>query len=317
MNQLSFVDTYRTCPYILTEGAIVERLRHEFHIPLDEHLVHAALIYDDAHRDTLAGLYKQYIDIAAGHDLPLMLMTPTRRANVENIAVSAYRNRSVIPDNVRFLLQLRASALSPVYIGGLAGCRGDAYDGRYHFSVEEAMQFHYPTVRAMAEAGVDFLFAGVMPQLTETIGMANAMAATGLPYIIRFMVRRDGRLMDGTFIHDAIDTVDKETTTRPLCYMANCVHPDILHQALSHPRNDTFLVRERFRGIQANASALSPEELNGRADLLSSSPDELSDRLMTLLWDFPLKICGGCCGTNEQHLRNFAEMLTLNNVPKC
>ena len=96
MNQLSFVDTYRTCPYILTEGAIVERLRHEFHIPLDEDLVHAALIYDDAHRDTLAGLYKQYIDIAAGHDLPLMLMTPTRRANVENIAVSAYRNRSVL-----------------------------------------------------------------------------------------------------------------------------------------------------------------------------------------------------------------------------
>lgn len=64
MNQLSFVDAYRTFPYILTEGAIVERLRHEFHIPLDEHLVHAALIYDDAHRDTLAGLYKQYIDIA-------------------------------------------------------------------------------------------------------------------------------------------------------------------------------------------------------------------------------------------------------------
>ena len=114
MNQLSFVDAYRTFPYILTEGAIVERLRHEFHIPLDEHLVHAALIYDDAHRDTLAGLYKQYIDIAASHDLPLMLMTPTHRANVENIAVSAYRNRSVIPDNVRFLLQLRASALSPI-----------------------------------------------------------------------------------------------------------------------------------------------------------------------------------------------------------
>ena len=95
MNQLSFVDAYRTFPYILTEGAIVERLRHEFHIPLDEHLVHAALIYDDAHRDTLAGLYKQYIDIAASHDLPLMLMTPTHRANVENIAVSAYRNQEL------------------------------------------------------------------------------------------------------------------------------------------------------------------------------------------------------------------------------
>lgn len=309
MNQSSFVDAYRTSPYILTEGAIVERLRHEFHIPLDEHLVHAALIYNDAYRDILASIYQQYIDIAAVCHLPLMLMTPTRKATIENIRASDYRNREVIADNVKFLSELCATSSSPVYIGGLTGCRGDAYDGRYHLSVEEAMQFHYPTVRAMAEAGVDYLFAGIMPQLTETIGMANAMAATGLPYIISFMVRRDGRLMDGTFIHNAIETIDKETTTRPLCYMANCVHPDVLYQALSHPCNDTLLVHERFQGIQANAANLSPEELEGHTGLVSSSPDELVDRLMTLLWDFPMKICGGCCGTDQQHLRRFAEIL--------
>lgn len=310
MNQPSFAEAFRTFPCILTEGAVVERLRHEFNIPLDEHLVHAALVYNDAYRGILTDIYRQYIDTAFSHRLPLMLMTPTRRANVENIAASDFHNRNVISDNVGFLLQLRADTCSPVYIGGLAGCRGNAYDGRYHLSVEEAMQFHYPTVRAMADAGVDYLFAGIMPQLTETVGMANAMAATGLPYIISFMIRRDGRLMDGTFIHDAIDTIDKEVTTRPLCYMANCIHPDVLHQALSHPRNDTFLVRERFQGIQANASALSPEELENCTDLVSSSPDELADRLMTLLWDFPLKICGGCCGTDVRHLHRFAELLT-------
>ena len=125
MNQLSFVDAYRTFPYILTEGAIVERLRHEFHIPLDEHLVHAALIYDDAHRDTLAGLYKQYIDIAASHDLPLMLMTPTHRANVENIAVSAYRNRSVIPDVFFYHSNRRAESKK------LANRMKDTFESKY------------------------------------------------------------------------------------------------------------------------------------------------------------------------------------------
>ncbi|WP_289293060.1 MULTISPECIES: homocysteine S-methyltransferase family protein [Bacteroides] len=310
MNQLSFVGTYRTSPYILTEGAVVERLRREFHIPLDEDLIHAALIYNTSYREVLAGIYKQYIDIAARYQLPLMLMTPTRRANAERISGSVYRNRDILRDNVAFLSELRDTASTPIYIGGLAGCRGDAYDGRYHLSVEEATQFHYPTVRALAEAGADYLFAGIMPQLTETIGMANAMAATGLPYIISFMIRRDGRLLDGSFIHDAIDTIDKEATTRPLCYMANCVHPDVLHQALSHSHNDTPLVRERFQGLQANASTLTPEELEGRTDLESSSPDELADRLMTLLWDFPLKICGGCCGTDERHLNSFAEILT-------
>ena len=74
MNQLSFVGTYRTSPCILTEGAVVERLRREFHIPLDEDLIHAALIYNDSYREVLAGIYKQYIDIATRHQLPLMLI---------------------------------------------------------------------------------------------------------------------------------------------------------------------------------------------------------------------------------------------------
>ena len=95
MNQLSFVGTYRTSPCILTEGAVVERLRREFHIPLDEDLIHAALIYNDSYREVLAGIYKQYIDIATRHQLPLMLMTPTRRANTERISGSVYRNRDI------------------------------------------------------------------------------------------------------------------------------------------------------------------------------------------------------------------------------
>lgn len=96
MNQLSFVGTYRTSPCILTEGAVVERLRREFHIPLDENLIHAALIYNDSYREVLAGIYKQYIDIATRHQLPLMLMTPTRRANTERISGSVYRQPGYI-----------------------------------------------------------------------------------------------------------------------------------------------------------------------------------------------------------------------------
>ena len=46
MEQLSFIESFRTSPFILTEGAIVERLRHEFHISPDKHIAHAALIYD-------------------------------------------------------------------------------------------------------------------------------------------------------------------------------------------------------------------------------------------------------------------------------
>ena len=78
---------------------------------------------------------------------------------------------------------------------------------------------------------------------------------------------------------------------------------------------DTIMKGEPF--TLANAANLSPEELDGCDHLISSSPEELADRLMTLLWDFPLKICGGCCGTNQQHMHRFAEMLAYRRDNKA
>lgn len=310
MSRPSFLKTYDTSPAILTEGAIVERLRHEFHIPLDEQIVHAGLIYDIKHRNQIASVYRQYLDIAASSRLPILLMTPTRRVNPERLALSAHREKNVIADNVAFLKELRDGYTNPVYIGGLTGCRGDAYSPIRSYTIQQAFGFHLPTVQSFQKEAVDFLFAGIIPELNEAIGMAQAMETTGLPYIISFMIKRDGRLMDGTFIHDAIAEIDRQTSRQPVCYMANCVHPAILRQALNASQNNTSLVQNRFNGIQANAANLSPEELNACDCLHSSSATELADSLMTLLRVHPLKICGGCCGTDATHLRLFAELLS-------
>lgn len=310
MESLSFADTYQKAPIILTEGAIVERLRREYHIPLDNDIVHAGLIYDDKYRDILADIYKQYMDIAESFRLPIMIMTPTRRVNSERVSRSVYHDKNIIADNVAFLNQLRSEYSTPVYIGGLTGCRGDAYDPAMSLSISDSIKFHLPHLQLFKEAGADFLFAGIMPALAESIGMAKAMETTGLPYIISFMIRKDGVLLDGTLINDAIAGIDSNTETHPLCYTVNCVHPDILHQALNNPLNNTQLVRARFKGIQANASCLSPEELNECTCLKSSSPIELAESMMSLHKDFPLKIVGGCCGTDNTHMQKFAELFS-------
>lgn len=185
MNKHSFTESYDTCPALLTEGAIVERLRHEYRISLDEQIVHAGLIYDEQHKQQLAAIYSQYLDIAESSRLPLLLMTPTRRANKERIAVSAFREKDILADNVAFLSELRDRYTTPVYIGGLTGCRGDAYSNRKYFSIEEAFSYHLPTLLDFKESEVDYLFAGIMPELTEATGMAKAMETTGLPISCR------------------------------------------------------------------------------------------------------------------------------------
>lgn len=312
MNKLSFAELFRASPVLLTEGAVLERLRHEFRVPLDDDIIHAGLIYNDIYREILAVIYKQYLKIAEEYSLPLMLMTPTRRANRERISYSVYREKNVLADNVTFLSGLRAEFSVPVYIGGLTDCKYDAYSSGKSLSIDEAMDFHLPVIESFKEASTDYLFVGIMPELSECIGMAKVMEQTGLPYIISFMIRCDGKLMDGTFIHDAIAAIDERTSVQPLCYMANCVHPDILCQALSHSQNDTSLVRIRFKGIQANASPRSPEELDGCSCIQSSAAVELTDRILSLLWEFPLKICGGCCGTDDTHIRQIAEVLSVH-----
>jgi S-methylmethionine-dependent homocysteine/selenocysteine methylase len=148
-----------------------------------------------------------------------------------------------------------------------------------------------------------------MPALSESIGMANAMENTGLPYIISFMIRDDGKLVDGTTIHNAISNIDNATVRKPICYMTNCVHPIILRKALSCSFNETKLVKERFRGIQANASPLSPEELDNCHDLKASDGVSLACDMIELYKYFTPKIFGGCCGTDNTHMEEIAKRL--------
>jgi S-methylmethionine-dependent homocysteine/selenocysteine methylase len=149
-----------------------------------------------------------------------------------------------------------------MYIGGLMGCRGDAYKATEFLNPTEAKEFHSWQANLFLQAGVDFLYAGIMPTLPETIGMAMAMEQTELPYIISFMLRDTGRLLDGTTINDAIEKTDSSVKRKPVCYMTNCIHPSVLYKALSWDFNQTTLVKQRFQGIQANTSQLPPEQLD-------------------------------------------------------
>ncbi len=148
-----------------------------------------------------------------------------------------------------------------------------------------------------------------MPALEEAIGMAKAMESTELPYIISYMIRDNGKLIDGISIHTAIETIDNNTLRKPLCYMVNCVHPRILKTALSQSFNLSNIVRERFSGIQANTSFLSPEELDNCEDLETSDSVSLADEMIDLFNYFNPKIFGGCCGTNKSHIEEIAKKL--------
>ncbi|MEG0295229.1 MAG: homocysteine S-methyltransferase family protein [Clostridium sp.] len=297
---------------ILMEGALAERLKREYNISINDDVALASIIYSQESSEILKRLFGEYIKIANKYNLPIMITTPTRRANKERVLSSQY-NKSIIEDNVMFLNGIRESFNSEIYIGGLMGCRGDAYKADEGLGIDESLDFHFWQAKLFKDANVDFLYAGIMPTIDESIGMAKAMEKTGLPYIISFMIREDGKLIDGTTINDAIVRIDKETENCPICYMTNCIHPDIVYNALSQPFNKTKIVKRRFRGIQANAACLSPEELDNSCNLISSDPSSLAVSMMELHKEFSFKIFGGCCGTNERYIEEIAKEISLVN----
>jgi S-methylmethionine-dependent homocysteine/selenocysteine methylase len=306
---MNFEEIFNKDELILMEGGLGERLKREYNIQMDNDIALAGHIYDESKRQALAELFEQYFDIAKKYDMPIMVTTPTRRANKERISCSIFKENNVIEDNVRFLKQLKEKTTAKVYVGGLMGCKGDAYSKDEHLSIESAFEFHLWQTDLFKKANVDFLYAGIMPTLLEAIGMAKAMESTGLPYIISFMIKKDGKLLDGTAINDAIVAIDMSTTRKPLCYMTNCVHPKVLNSALSQEYNDTPIVKERFKGIQANTSQLSPEELDNCADLKTSDSISLAKDMINLYNKFNLKIFGGCCGTDNTHMEEIAKIL--------
>jgi homocysteine S-methyltransferase len=120
------------------------------------------------------------------------------------------------------------------------------------------------------------------------------------------VARPEGTLLDGTSLREAIPAIDAATSIPPLAYLVNCTHASVFRQALLHETNSSPLVRKRVVGLLANTAALSPEELDNSDDLVAEAPESFGHAVAELRRDLGMKILGGCCGTDDRHIRCLA-----------
>lgn len=119
------------------------------------------------------------------------------------------------------------------------------------------------------------------------------------PYLVSFVINPQGRVLDGTKLADAIDTIDRAASRRPpLGYMVNCAYPSFLDMA-TLPQ----AVRDRLWGYQANASSKTPTALNGSRTRQMDDIGDWAKRMAALHRQWGVKILGGCCGTGHEHLQ--------------
>jgi homocysteine S-methyltransferase len=311
---MRFDEFVKNASFALSEGSVYERLRRDPSVGFDPYIFHASLIYDEKARQVLAGVHREYMDVAQKYDLPMLVATDTWRASQERINLSKFRGRKVNQDNVQFMKDLRAAYrenTQPIFVVGQIGPRGDAYKPGEALSKTQAESFHRPQLEAFAKTGVDLLFAATLPALSEAQGIAVAMSQFDLPCMLSFVIRPEGTLLDGTPLGEAMDIIDNSVSVPPTGYAVNCVHPKIFISGMSALEGKNKAYSRRILSYQANTANLRPEELESSVELISEEPNVLAELMMDSYRSFRTLFMGGCCGTDTRHIEQLAEKFTM------
>ncbi|MFT7002744.1 MAG: homocysteine S-methyltransferase [Sulfurimonas sp.] len=285
---------------ILMEMSVVEVLRRLKDIKLHETLLISPLLYNEKASKSLQEIYQTYISGAISAELPILLCTPTWRADKSRVLNSDV-NHKINIDNAHFLNEIKKANpqhLDKIKIGGLIAPKNDCYKPEEGLSSKDAQEYHEWQINELVEGGVDFLIAETLPNVQEALGIAKAMEKSKTDYIISFVISKDGYILDGTSLLDAIELIDSQTTTKPLGYMVNCSYPTFLC-ADKQPKELFY----RLIGFLANASSLDHCELENADNLESESVSDWGDEMIKLYKNHGVKVLGGCCGTTDEHLK--------------
>lgn len=288
----------------LADGGIETTLIHHQGIDLPEFAAFV-LLDDERGREELRRYFRPYAEIAAAAGLGLVLETATWRASRDWGRALGYSPEAIAAANraaVELVEEIRrdyATPGAPVVISGCIGPRGDGYAPESLMTADEAEAYHAHQIATLAETAADLVSAITMTHTGEAIGIARAAAAHDIPSVISFTVETDGRLPSGESLGDAIRAVDEATGGAPAYFMVNCAHPTHVDSTLVAGGGWT----RRVRGLRANASSMSHEELDNADTLDIGDIEDFGTRHAALRQHLPhLSIFGGCCGTDARHI---------------
>jgi homocysteine S-methyltransferase len=289
----------------LTDGGIETTLI--FHDRLElPYFAAFHLLREDSGRNALKRYYERYIAIATAARAGFILESPTWRASTdwgEKLGYTHSEMTAINRNSISLMLELRAQhekAQTPMIVSGCVGPRGDGYDPAQVMSEDEAEIYHTHQIEAFAATGADMITAITMTNAAEARGIVRAAIKRAMPVAISFTLETDGRLPTGQTLADAITEVDTATAGGASYFMINCAHPTHFKDTLAGGGAWTT----RIRGLRANASRRSHQELNDAPDLDSGDPIKLGSEYRELLRQHPhINVLGGCCGTDHRHVQ--------------
>ena len=263
------------------------------------------LIAETSGRTRLRDYYRQYANIAIKANAGFILESVGWRANADwgaELGHNAEDLAAVNRESIRLMEEVRTQIetdTTPMVLSGCIGPRGDGYQADTAMTIEQARDYHAAQINTYAETAADMVTAMTMTNMEEGAGIAIAAKQAGIPSVISFTVETDGKLPTGQSLKEAIIAVDEASGSAPVYFMINCAHPehfaDILEPGAAW--------MDRLKGIRANASRMSHEELDACTELDDGDPEEFGTLHASLTSQYPnFTVLGGCCGTDHRHV---------------
>jgi len=287
----------------LTDGGIETRIIYEFRRSIGDFEAYK-LLRDEPGREILRRIYQSYAEVAVRYRLPIQLGTPTWRAsrkwtsNVEGVNAAAVE---LLGNIARQIVSTR------IILAGVIGPASDGYAADEALSTKDAFAYHREQADVLARSDVDLLYAPTFAAFSELYGVARAMAETGRPYALAPMLHPDGTMLDGTPLAETIARIDAEISPVPHHYMIGCLYPTHAETALQVLRASQRDLVKRVRGLKANTSPLSPEELDKLNHLAATDVQTWVRDELACAREFDLTILGRLLRNRRTLHRRFGQ----------
>ena len=299
---------------ILTDGGIETRVMFETDYTMDPDVQVAAMVGDPEGRTILWQIYAGYVEVAKRERLPVVIGTPTFRASLNFTKRAGLDGAEAVRrlnlDAARLHHEIRAAAdYRPVFIAGVIGPSGDAYTPAEALEPDAAAAYHRLQASQLADCDCDLLFAPTFPAVGEALGACRAMAETGRPYVVSYVLDRDGRVLDGTSLAEAIERIDATVDPAPAIHSLSCVHPSVAARAVAALKAEAPGAVGRLGELKANGSPMATTELVRLDHPEADAPGDFAREMWRLYEPTGLRVLGGCCGTTDEHMRALAELM--------
>lgn len=250
--------------------------------------------------DLLQQIHREYV--AAGADI---ITANTFRTHARSLQQTPWHN-SAKALTCEAVALARQAAAETTYIAGSIAPLEDCYSPDLTPSRKELEREHAQMVQHLVESSVDLILIETQITIREAVVIARLCAEAQIPYLLSFTCGRDGQLLSGESLADA---VHKVLPLHPTALLVNCIPVEEVQERLavikSAGQRNTSTAPVPI-GAYANTGRLMSD---GSWESTAGEIPAVYAEFAVSWKEFGIQLIGGCCGTTPVHIESIYNRL--------